>query len=226
MFERYTEKARRMIFFSRYEASQFGSPYIETEHLLMGLLREAKDLVVRFHLDPEAIRQEIEKATVVRANVSTSVDLPLSNECKRVLAYAAEEAERLNHKHIGTEHFLVALLREEHSAAAELLRKAGLSTDRVREQLGHAERRGEMRTQSKHFPIEFIEGEHTIGLCEQTSTLPVAGNEIVFTFNNGPKAFEVTKVRFLLVPGPSEEQDGTQSIDKVQILLRQIAPTD
>ncbi|HTM16740.1 MAG TPA: Clp protease N-terminal domain-containing protein, partial [Terracidiphilus sp.] len=107
MFERYTEKARRVIFFARYEASQFGSPYIETEHLLLGLLREDKALTNRFlrsHASVESIRKQIEAHTTIREKVSTSVDLPLSNECKRVLAYAAEEAERLGHKHIGTEH--------------------------------------------------------------------------------------------------------------------------
>jgi len=98
MFERYTEKARRVIFFARYEASQFGSPYIETEHLLLGLLREDKALTNRFlrsHASVESIRKQIEAHTTIREKVSTSVDLPLSNECKRVLAYAVEEAERL-----------------------------------------------------------------------------------------------------------------------------------
>ncbi len=116
MFERYTEKARRVIFFARYEASQFGSPYIETEHLLLGLLREDKALTNRFlrsHASVESIRKQIEGHTTIREKVSTSVDLPLSNECKRVLAYAAEEAERLSHRHIGTEHLLLGLLREE-----------------------------------------------------------------------------------------------------------------
>ncbi len=96
MFERYTEKARRVIFFARYEASQFGSPYIETEHLLLGLLREDKALSNRFlrsHASVESIRKQIEAHTTIREKVSTSVDLPLSNECKRVLAYAAEEAQ-------------------------------------------------------------------------------------------------------------------------------------
>ena len=118
MFERYTEKARRVIFFARYEASQFGSPYIETEHLLLGLLREDKALANRFlrsHAAIESIRKQIEAHTTIREKVSTSVDLPLSHECKRVLAYGAEEAERLNHKHIGTEHLLLGLLREEKS---------------------------------------------------------------------------------------------------------------
>jgi ATP-dependent Clp protease ATP-binding subunit ClpC len=122
MFERYTEKARRVIFFARYEASQFGSPYIETEHLLLGLLREDKALANRFlrsHAAVESIRKQIEGHTTIREKVSTSVDLPLSHECKRVLAYGAEEAERLNHKHI----------------AAEILHERGLRLTTIREEL-------------------------------------------------------------------------------------------
>lgn len=138
MFERYTEKARRVIFFARYEASQFGQPYIETEHLLLGLLREDKALTNRFlraHGESERIRREIEKNTVIREKVSTSVDLPLSNEGKRVLAYAAEEAERLNHKHIGTEHLLLGLLREHDCLACQILKGRGVELEKVREEL-------------------------------------------------------------------------------------------
>ena len=141
MFERYTEKARRVIFFARYEASQFGSPYIETEHLLLGLLREDKALTNRFlrsHASVESIRKQIEGHTTIREKVSTSVDLPLSNECKRVLAYAAEEAERLSHKHIGTEHLLLGLLREEKCFAAEILHERGLKLLAIREELARA----------------------------------------------------------------------------------------
>ena len=138
MFERYTEKARRVIFFARYEASQFGSPYIETEHLLLGLLREDKALTNRFlrsQASVESIRKQIEGHTTMREKVSTSVDLPLSHECKRVLAYAAEEAERLSHKHIGTEHLLLGLLREEKCFAAEILHERGLRLSTIREEL-------------------------------------------------------------------------------------------
>ncbi|HEY1951138.1 MAG TPA: ATP-dependent Clp protease ATP-binding subunit [Bryobacteraceae bacterium] len=141
MFERYTEKARRVIFFARYEASQFGSPYIETEHLLLGLLREDKALANRFlrsHAAIESIRKQIEAHTTVREKVSTSVDLPLSHECKRVLAYGAEEAERLSHKHIGTEHLLLGLLREEKSFAAEILHERGLRLSAVREEISRS----------------------------------------------------------------------------------------
>src|SRR5476651_1931 len=141
MFERYKEKARRVIFFARYEASQFGSPYIETEHLLLGLLREDKALTNRFlrsHQSVESIRKQIEGHTTIREKVSTSVDLPLSNECKRVLAYAAEEAERLSHKHIGTEHLLLGLLREEKCFAAEILHERGLRLSAIREELARS----------------------------------------------------------------------------------------
>jgi ATP-dependent Clp protease ATP-binding subunit ClpC len=142
MFERYTEKARRVIFFARYEASQFGSPFIETEHLLLGLLREDKALTNRFlrsHASIESIRKQIEGRTPIREKVSTSVDLPLSQECKRVLAYAAEEAERLAHKHIGTEHLLLGLLREDKSFAAEILHERGLRLSTLREELSRVQ---------------------------------------------------------------------------------------
>ena len=138
MFERYTEKARRVIFFARYEASQFGSPYIETEHLLLGILREDKGTTNRF-LHPlssvDKIRKQIEARTPVREKIETSVDLPLTNESKRVLAYGAEEAERLGHKHIGTEHLLLGLLREEKSFAAEILKERGVKIQNVRDDL-------------------------------------------------------------------------------------------
>jgi len=141
MFERYTERARRVIFFARYEASNFGSMTIETEHLLLGLLREDKNLTNRFlrHLSSvERVRVEIEKRIPIRGEkVSTSTDLPLSDECQRILAYAAEEAERFNHRHIGTEHLLLGMLREEKCVGAEILHEVGLRLNAIREELAH-----------------------------------------------------------------------------------------
>jgi ATP-dependent Clp protease ATP-binding subunit ClpC len=97
MFERYTEKARRLIFFACCEASQFGSPYIETEHFLPGLLREKKAFTQQFLGSfVESIRNQIESQNDHSREIPTSVDLPLSNECEPVLAYASEEAERLS----------------------------------------------------------------------------------------------------------------------------------
>src|SRR5215831_5562923 len=126
MFERYTERARRVIFFARYEASQFGSMTIESEHLLLGLLREDKNVIYLFLQNSpsgESIREHIALRLPVREKVPTSIDLPLSNECTRILAYSAEEAERLNHQHIGTEHLLLGILREEKCVAAEILQQ-------------------------------------------------------------------------------------------------------
>jgi ATP-dependent Clp protease ATP-binding subunit ClpC len=139
VFERYTEKARRVIFFARYEASQYGSPYIETEHLLLGLMREDKALANRFLRQQgsiESIRKEIEARITIRERISTSVEVPLSQECKRILNMAAEEAERLGHKHVGTEHLLLGILREEKCFGAEILMERGLRLTTLREELG------------------------------------------------------------------------------------------
>lgn len=134
MFERYTEKARRSIFFARYEASQFGSPVIETEHILLGLLRENRELIRFLPQGSEKfIRTRIDAHAIIREKVSTSVDLRLSNESKRALAYGAEEADRLAHRHIGTEHLFLGLLREKGCFAAEILREQGISLEKLRE---------------------------------------------------------------------------------------------
>jgi ATP-dependent Clp protease ATP-binding subunit ClpC len=140
MFERYTEEARRVIFMARYEASQAGSPEITTEHLLLGWMRECARLNTQNFLSPAAmdsIRSQIEPQSPLREKISTSVDLPLNSESKRALAYAAEESLGLNHQHIGIEHLLMGLLREEKSLAAELLRQHGLTIAILRERLQH-----------------------------------------------------------------------------------------
>src|SRR5467141_889611 len=139
MFERYTEKARRVIFFARYEASQFGAPAIEPEHLLLGLMREDKTLTGRFfpraQITIESIRREIESRTLLRERIPTSVELPLAPETKRVLHYSHEESDRLQHRHIGTEHLLLGLLREERSMAAQILFERGLRLAAVRDEI-------------------------------------------------------------------------------------------
>jgi len=156
MFERYTEKARRVIFFARYEASQFGAPAIEPEHLLLGLMREDKTLTARFlaraQASLEAIRKEIEGRAPLREKISTSVELPLAPETKRVLAYAHEESDRLQHRHIGTEHLLLGLLREERSMAAEILYERGLRLAAVREEVARATGADPRAAQKKDTP--------------------------------------------------------------------------
>jgi ATP-dependent Clp protease ATP-binding subunit ClpC len=156
MFERYTEKARRVIFFARYEASQFGAPAIEPEHLLLGLMREDKTLTARFlaraQTSLEAIRKEIEGRAPLREKISTSVELPLAPETKRVLAFAHEESDRLQHRHIGTEHLLLGLLREERSMAAEILYERGLRLNAVREEVSRQSGTDPRAAQKKETP--------------------------------------------------------------------------
>jgi len=142
MFERYNEKARRVVFFARYEASILGSPEIGDEHLLLGMMREDKDLMRR-HLGEAYLAQELRDAIAALAvfdgeSSATSVDLPLKREAKRVLAYAAEEAMRLGNPHIGTEHLLLGLLREEGGLSARLLRERGLTIEAARDRIAKA----------------------------------------------------------------------------------------
>jgi len=136
MFERYTEKARRVIFFARHEASQYGTPEINSEHILLALLREDAGLMHRSfpNLQPEHIRRKIEAWLPRRDPIPTNRDLPLSPDGKAVLKYADNESERLAHKHIGTEHLLLAILVEGKSLASQLLREAGADPAQLREQ--------------------------------------------------------------------------------------------
>jgi ATP-dependent Clp protease ATP-binding subunit ClpC len=154
MFERYTEKARRVIFFSRYEASQFGAISIEAEHILLGVVREDRSLVERFFpspaVAPETIRREVEGRLEKNSGVSlttATIDLPLSNKAKQALTFAAEEAERFGHHYIGTEHLLLGLLRVENSIAAAILGNLGLQLEATRERLRNEARASQHVTQ-------------------------------------------------------------------------------
>jgi Clp amino terminal domain, pathogenicity island component len=141
MFERYTERARRVIFFARYEASNYGSAYIESEHLLLGLLREDRGLAKWFpeerNVEPE-IRAEIETRITRGERIPVPVEVPLTTECKKILNLAAEESEGLGHRHIETEHLLLGILRVEGSVAAQILIAKGVKPASIREQLSKA----------------------------------------------------------------------------------------
>src|SRR5258708_18615218 len=114
MFDLYTEQARRVIFFARYEASRFGSSHIDVAHMMLGMLREDALLQMAMPQAPITfIRREIEAALpTMPAATATSVGMPLSMDSKRLLYRAADEAKSLNHERIDSEHLLLALLRE------------------------------------------------------------------------------------------------------------------
>src|SRR5258708_21793563 len=155
MFERYTENARRAVFFARYEASQYGNPYIETEHLLLGLLRE--DLKLREILKDTGIDSEIRAAVEQRISrgqrISTSIEVPLSADSKKVLLLAAEEAERL-----GQHHMLLGLLRVEDSLGAQIARGRGLKTEELREKFAQSPRPANFRKPSIPMLEDFLTG--------------------------------------------------------------------
>jgi ATP-dependent Clp protease ATP-binding subunit ClpC len=136
MFERYTESARRVLFFARYEVSQLGNTSIEPEHVLLGLVRENKGIVARIlalsQVSPDDIRREIVNRSALHEKIATSVEIPFSAGTKRVLQFTAEEADRLGHSYIGTEHLLLALLRDERSAPGSILATLGLQLGDVR----------------------------------------------------------------------------------------------
>lgn len=140
MFERYREDARRAIFFARWEAQQSGSPYIEPIHLLLGLTHDADSKANQlFGLSAhvENFRAQLEIHAAVKH--STSVDFPLSNLSKRVLAYAAEEANKLASRPIGTEHLLLGLLREKESDVPNALAKVGIDLRSARNKIRAAQ---------------------------------------------------------------------------------------
>lgn len=164
MFERFTEGARRAVFFARYEASNFGSPYIDTEHLLLGLLREGHGLTKWFPGESNAgteIRTEIEKRIPRKERIPTSVEIPLSEECIRALNLAVEAAGRLGHDQVELEHMLIGILRLEASPTAEILIARGLKPEPILEQFakGPRPRKQNEETASAFMTLEsFLSG--------------------------------------------------------------------
>lgn len=132
----YSQLARRVLFFARYEATQLGSDTIEPEHMVLGMIREGKGMTAqifdRWGIPPQSIRQEIERQVTVGPRISTSVEVSFSPASQRVLEFAAEEADRLLHNAIEPEHLLLGILREERSVAASTLTAQGMRLTTVR----------------------------------------------------------------------------------------------
>ncbi len=157
MFEKYNEKARRALFFARYEASKLGSRVIESEHILLGILREGEETVTevfrRFHVKPEDVRREIEGERVFVERISSTAELPLSEESKKILAYASHEAESMLHQTVGSEHLLIGILRVDASMAMRILVQHGLDVYTVREEVLSIAKEREASQQKKELPF-------------------------------------------------------------------------
>jgi len=138
MFERYTDRARRVLLAADHEARDSGSACVGPEHVLLGILREDRALTHRFLHAYDSVdwfRAQIEERTRIVERAQCDGELPLSEACRRVLEFAAEEAERMAHEHINSEHLFLALLREENSIAADILHERGLELASAREQV-------------------------------------------------------------------------------------------
>jgi ATP-dependent Clp protease ATP-binding subunit ClpC len=140
MFERYTESARRALFFARYETGQRGRLSIESEHLLLGVLREdngpVSRLLAKLQVPPPTLLREVDGRTRCRESVPPSAEIPFSEETKHCLNFAMQEADRFQHNHIGPEHLFLGLLRADGSLAASILTDQGVTLEKARDEIG------------------------------------------------------------------------------------------
>ena len=151
MYERFTDRARKVMQLANQEAQRFNHEYIGTEHVLLGLVKEgsgvAANVLKRLDVDLRKIRLEVEKIVQSGPDMVTMGKLPQTPRAKKVIEYAMEEARNLNHNYVGTEHLLLGLLREKEGVAAQVLMNLGLKLEDVREEvlnlLGHGVEGGE-----------------------------------------------------------------------------------
>nr|MBP8300040.1 AAA family ATPase [Planctomycetota bacterium] len=156
MFDRFTDRAKKVMSFARQEAMKFNHEYIGTEHILLGLVQEgsgvAANVLKNMTIDLEKIRHEVEKIVKTGPSMVTMGQLPFTPRAKKVLELSMEEASQLAHNYIGTEHLLLGLIRENEGIAAQVLMNLGVKLDEVREEvlefLGASENSGEEESES------------------------------------------------------------------------------
>ncbi len=139
MFNKFTERARKVILLAKEEAKRFNHDYIGTEHILLGLIREGEGVAAavlqKLGLSPEKIRLEVEKLVQSGPSTMVSGDIPFTPKAKKVIELAMEEARSLGHNYIGTEHLLLGLIREGEGVASQVLMNLGLDLNRVRNEV-------------------------------------------------------------------------------------------
>ena len=139
MYERFTDRARKVMQLANQEAQRFNHEYIGTEHILLGLVKEgsgvAANVLKNLEVDLRKIRLEVEKIVQSGPDMVTMGKLPQTPRAKKVIEYAMEEARNLNHNYVGTEHLLLGLLREQEGVAAQVLMNLGLKLEDVRDEV-------------------------------------------------------------------------------------------
>ena len=137
MYERFTDRARKVMELANQETRRFNHEYIGTEHILLGLIKEGSgvgaNVLKNLDIDLRKIRLEVEKIVQPGPDRVTTGKLPMTPRAKKVIEYSIEEARSLNHNYVGTEHLLLGLIREESGVAAEILKRLGLGVAVIRE---------------------------------------------------------------------------------------------
>jgi ATP-dependent Clp protease ATP-binding subunit ClpC len=201
MYERFTDRARKVMQLANQEAQRFNHEYIGTEHVLLGLIKEgsgvAANVLKNLDIDLRKIRLEVEKLVQSGPDMVTMGKLPQTPRAKKVIEYSMEEARNLNHNYVGTEHILLGLLREQEGVAAQVLMNLGLKLEEVREEvlnlLGHGAEAGESgertpagggggssesaKTSKSKTPALDSFGRDLTELARQTKLDPVIGRE-------------------------------------------------
>ncbi len=151
MFERFTDRARKVMALANQEAQRFNHEYIGTEHILLGLVKEGSgvgaNVLKNLDVDLRKVRLEVEKLVKAGPEMVTMGKLPQTPRAKKVIEYAIEEARNLNHNYVGTEHLLLGLLREHDGVAAQVLMNLGLKLEEVREEVLNLLGAGNERTE-------------------------------------------------------------------------------
>lgn len=161
MYERFTDRARKVMQLANQEAMRFNHEYIGTEHVLLGLVKEgsgvASHVLKNLDVDLRKVRLEVEKQVQSGPDMITMGKLPQTPRAKKIIEYSMEEARLLNHNYVGTEHILLGLVREEEGIAGNILSSLGVERDDVREEilnlLGHGEKEQKTRLSSVEMSI-------------------------------------------------------------------------
>src|SRR5438270_3127791 len=194
MYERFTDRARKVMQLANQEAQRFNHEYVGTEHVLLGLIKEgsgvAANVLRNLDVDLRKIRNEIEKTVQAGPEMVTMGKLPQTPRAKKVIEYAIEEARNLNHNYVGTEHLLLGLLREQEGVAAQVLMNLNLKLEEVREEvlnlLGHGmdagggeggERAGQAKGGKSKTPALDSFGRDLTDLARQSKLDPVIGRQ-------------------------------------------------
>ncbi len=201
MYERFTDRARKVMQLANQEAQRFNHEYIGTEHILLGLIKEgsgvAANVLKNLDVDLRKIRLEVEKLVQSGPDMVTMGKLPQTPRAKKVIEYSMEEARNLNHNYVGTEHILLGLLREQEGVAAQVLMNLGLKLEEVREEvlnlLGHGMEAGDVPERSSGGPS--TSGETPRGGKSKTPALDSFGRDLTELAKQGKLDPEIGRER-------------------------------